>query len=195
MKRIFSDPTGTPGEGKTVRNLSGTCLDTGTVATITQAGCSSFPITDNNYGSLPTASTIDSEVDNFGFDSNFSILDGGAQEAYPDLWGRLDPGHQATVLVDDCYCVGDGDDRSGLSIGRPRFPNIRTLPFFWVPIRSSGGGVGGEATTLTVVVDVRYSQGTGRFEIDTREITVLKNEEGVVGQLWAQAVVCPEPEE
>jgi len=193
MKRIFSDPTGTPGEGKSVRNLAGTCLDTGEVVIISQAGCSSFPVTNNNFGSLPTASTADSEVDNVGYDSSFSSLDGQAQSSYADMWGRLAAGHQLSVLVDDCYCVGEGDDFAGLSIGRPRFPNVRTLPFFWVPVRSSGGGVGGESVELDVVTNAEYSQGTGRFTLTKRKITVLVDGGDVVPipPDVFQAVVCP----
>jgi hypothetical protein len=196
MKRIVSDPTGTPGEGKTARDLSGVCQDTGPVATISQAGCSTFPVTDNNYGSLPTKSSVDTEIDSIGYDSAFSAIAGAAQSAYPDLWGKLTLLHQSSVLVDNCYCVGQGDNIAGLAIGRPRFPNIRTLPFFWVPISSSIRGGGDDSSSappqvLNVVTSVSYSQGTGNFTFQSVPVTVLSIGAANPATVWTTAVVCP----
>lgn len=176
MKRIFSATGGGPREGAVYRDLTacdaGTavleapssssssassssleftecaeCFGEIIVDEITQPGCSSFPVSDNEYGTLPTSFPPDVEIDPFPYESEYETLATPSSSpvgpGYVDLWSQLSPELQGSILVPDCYCIGEGIDRPSLIIGRPAFPNVPPLPFFWVPIPPAGGGGGG----------------------------------------------------
>jgi hypothetical protein len=152
MKRLYQSTE--PAEGSVYRNLtcelpesssSGApdevgcleCLGNPIVGVISPPGCSSFPTTDNDYGSIPTTFASDVEIDPDPFDPLFGSLSSEIPDpTFTDLWGKLGPGHQSTVLVPDCYCPGEGIEKPALTIGRPAFPVVRPLPFFWIPAGS-----------------------------------------------------------
>lgn len=162
MKRLYESTL--PGEGAVYRNLSCTtadplgssssggeelgcleCLGHPVVDVITGPGCASFPVQDNNIGALPTTFAADVEIDTYGFDPDFSSLSSETPDpVFTDMWDMLSDSHKLTVMITDCYCPGDGVTRPGLTFGRPRFPTIPTLPFFWIPIPGTGAGGGGE---------------------------------------------------
>lgn len=158
MKRIHTAYYG-PGEGAVYRELlgcsgssssgCGECLDTEAVGVITQPGCSAWPVVDNNYGALPTAFAGDVEIDTYGYESRFMDLvdpyapppgtecpDPPEMSSYPNLWKLVQdvsPDLADKVLSRNCYCTGAGIDQPTLSIGRPQFPHVSTLPFFSFP--------------------------------------------------------------
>jgi hypothetical protein len=106
------------------------------VEIISPPGCSTFPTTDNNYGKLPQSFALDVEIDEFGYDSRFSSLSSLSPVDpgdYVNLWGSLSVSHQDDILVESCYCPGEGVTKPNLTIGQPRFPAITPLPFFWIP--------------------------------------------------------------
>ena len=170
MKRIFTSFT-EPGQGAVYRDLSacadaavlessssseegacGACIGTDAVGVISPPGCSEFPVTDNDYGNLPTFYAGSIEIDTFGYDARWEDLDNPlapddlncpipAQNLdYVDLWTRIEEGSssaleglQDDVLQDDCYCFGEGIEQPTLAIGRPQFPRVDPLPFFAFP--------------------------------------------------------------
>ena len=153
MKRLYTSISG-PGEGAVYRNLAcessssgcGECLGSATVAVITGPGCSTFPVTDNNYGALPTYFAADVEIATVLYDDRFTALTPSSSAvdcpvppvsiAYPDLWtqiGALGGTFQADVLQAGCFCQGQGITQPGLTIGAPQFPAVTTLPFFTIP--------------------------------------------------------------
>ena len=160
MKRLFQSAE--PTEGSVYRNLTCTgtqgsnssssgpedpyidclaCLGSPIVSVISGPGCADFPVTDNNYGAIPQTYSSDVEIDPNPFDAAFDSLSSDIPDpVFTDLWGKLSPAHQATVLVPDCYCPGTGITKPGLVIGRPQFPRINPLPFFWIPAGGVGGG-------------------------------------------------------
>ena len=162
MRRLFTSDTG-PAQGAVYRDLSASdkeCLPLPTHVVITAPGCVSFPITDNEYASLPTRFALDVEVDAFAYDGDFSSLapESGDPE-FADLWGKLSAIHQTFIFIDGCYCIGAGIDRSELTIGRPQFPAVTPLPYFWM---TRGNTIlrrmesEGSTGTQRVVVDVTY---------------------------------------
>jgi hypothetical protein len=166
MKRIYTSYFGA-GEGAVYRELAGCfeeepsassepacaeCIDNGPVGIITGPGCSSFPVTNNNYGALPTIFAGDVTIDTYGYDSRFEDITSPFSSTdptcptppplldYPDLWTQLEgvSGLQEDVLDANCYCPGAGIDQPTLSIGNPRFPRVAPLPFFAFPnVRTS----------------------------------------------------------
>ena len=163
MKRISTE-TVAPREGGVYRNI-GTCQDAGPPATcgeciatdvvgvISQPGCDTFPVTDNDYGRLPTSYGSDVEIDPVGYDARWDALANPQTPTdpvcpppptnldYPDLWtltGDISSALQDDVLDDDCYCIGQGKDQPSLSFGRPQFPRVEPLPFFAFPNFQSG---------------------------------------------------------
>jgi len=162
MKRIYTSYV-EPGEGAVYRDLAGcfpeetssseseaecaVCIGTGPVGVITGVGCSSFPVSDNNYGALPTFFGGDVDIDTYGYDSRFEEIQFPYPSSdptcptpqpileYPDLWTMLESasGLQEDVLEARCYCPGEGVDRPTISIGKPRFPSISPLPYFAFP--------------------------------------------------------------
>lgn len=166
MKRIYTSYV-EPGEGAVYRELAACfpdpgqqessseesglacaeCIDNGPVGVITGVGCISFPVTDNDYGALPTFFGGDVDVDTYGYDSRFEDLTSPYPSSdptcpipepildYPDLWSRFEgiSGLQEDVLEDRCYCPGEGVERPTISIGKPRFPRVAPLPYFAFP--------------------------------------------------------------
>ena len=155
MKRLHTS-TGAPAEGAVYRNLSGCgssssgcgdCLGSETVVVITGPGCSTFPVTDNNYGALPTFFANDVEIAPTDYDDRFTSLTPSASSEeecptppvplpYPDLWtqiGSIGSAFQEDVLQAGCFCLGQGITQPGITIGRPQFPRVATLPFFTIP--------------------------------------------------------------
>jgi hypothetical protein len=133
------------------------CIDSFVVDEFPPPTCEVYPSTSEHIGSLPDSLGTSAELDpvdwvnawddiylgNFAFDPN-----------YPNLWRRLtenpNPGapppapdatpeliaHRDFLLDEyatDCYCAGDGIDFIRLRTGTPKFPNVETLPFFWIP--------------------------------------------------------------
>jgi hypothetical protein len=114
------------------------CFDTDLqVVLITGPGCVTFPVTDNDFGALPTAFGPDVDIDPFDFDSRFNFLEDidfdTVDKNFVDLWRRLPNALQTDVYTLDCYCPGDGIDRPSLTVGPPKFPSVVPLPFFWIP--------------------------------------------------------------
>jgi hypothetical protein len=165
MKRLHTELS-MPGEGAVYRHLDtcasfypagstvdcGECIDTLPVAVISPPGCSSFPVTDNNYGALPTYFAGDVDIDSYGYDSRFEAVPfpfpstspicpvPESLMVYVDLWtllGQGPAGLQADVLEEGCFCMGEGIDRPTLTIGKPRFPEVEPLPYFVFPIYRS----------------------------------------------------------
>lgn len=138
MKRLFSAYY-LPQQGAVYRTLpNGDCLPLPVFDDITPPGCSSFPVTDNNYGALPTAFASDVEVDEYDWDYRFSSLGPESEDpTFTDLWGLLSSGHQALIRITGCYCIGEGVERPGLTINRPSFPAVNPLSFFHV--QQAGG--------------------------------------------------------
>lgn len=165
MKRIYTSYTD-PGEGAVFRELAACfldpaeeasssseglscaeCIDTDPVGIITGVGCSSFPVSDNNYGALPTFFAGDVDIDTYGYDSRFEDISTPYPSsdptcptpfslvAYPDLWSQLEgvSGLQEEVLEDNCYCPGSGIRRPTITIGKPNFPRVNPLPYFAFP--------------------------------------------------------------
>ena len=169
MRRLFTS-IGNPTAGAVYRDFSGCgegssgapcgqCVDQDIVSVISGPGCTTFPVSDNEYGRLPTSFPGDIEIDTYGYEPLFEQLsipfpatDPDCPNTpqyldYPDLWsliGDIDQALQDDVLHDSCYCLGDGVDRQTLSFGRPQFPSVNTLPFFTFPNFSFS------ASTLTV---------------------------------------------
>jgi len=139
MKRLFTSES-IPGQGAVYRDLSEcpacACLDSFVVPVISGPGCSEFPTKDNDYASLPNAFPPDVEIATVPFDGRLSALDTAVFDVqYPDMWTLISPQPdlQETVLEADCYCPGDGIFTPGLTTGRPAFPLVSPLPFFWFP--------------------------------------------------------------
>lgn len=155
MKRLYTATSG-PAEGAVYRNLSGCgssssgcgeCLGSETVVVVSGPGCSTFPVTDNNYGALPTYFAADVEIAPTDYDARFTSLTSSTSSgeecptppvslAYPDLWTRIGEfggSFQADVLQAGCFCLGQGINQPGLTIGSPQFPRVTPLPFFTIP--------------------------------------------------------------
>ena len=86
MKRVYTSVSA-PGEGAVYRYLEpcesdysgsseacGGCISTEAVDVISGPGCSDFPITDNDYGNLPTFFGGDTDIDTYLFDDRWSSL-------------------------------------------------------------------------------------------------------------------------
>jgi hypothetical protein len=139
MQRIFSSLE-FPAEGGVYRDLNDparTCFPDPVLIEISPPGCFDFPVVDNLFAALPNAFAADTEIDEFpyvdfaavtanilsGFDSNF-----------PNFWDSfLEEGFEAEVYEISCYCPNVGITRASLTIGRPSFPGINPLQFFWFP--------------------------------------------------------------
>jgi hypothetical protein len=144
MRRLYTSYS-EPGQGAVYREIAdcpdgaacGVCINDAPVGIISGIGCTpDFPVKDNEYGKLPTTFPADVEIDPEPFDVRLSLLDGISYDnGYPDMWGLLEPlpALQDTVLEEDCYCAGDGIDKPGLTTGRPAFPIVAPLNFFWFP--------------------------------------------------------------
>jgi len=144
-------PDGTEGSGP-ARGCA-VCEATDSVAVTPTTGCDTFALNNaNNYARLPGSYAPDVEIDTGGYDSRWDSLTNPytpldpdcpvppTSLEYPDLWsltGNISGALQTDVLEDTCYCPGEGVESNSLSIGRPRFPSIDTIPFF-----SFGGGDG-----------------------------------------------------
>jgi hypothetical protein len=136
MKRLFSTQSlyKQGGVYRSFASSSFPCFSTPVRDEISQPGCSSFPITDNDFGALPTDFARDADTDTFGYDERWGpILGVSLDPSYRNLWAQLSAPHQADTLQDGCFCVGQGVVKPTLSLGAPRFPRINTLPFFWIP--------------------------------------------------------------
>ena len=143
MRRLYTSYT-TPGQGAVYRELDGCpegadcaqCIAQTVVPVIPGVGCDTFPEKGNDFGSLPTTFPLDVEIDPEDFDGRLDILDGITfNPSYPDMWGLLnpEPSLQEDILEADCYCPGDGITKPGLTTGRPAFPAVTPLNFFWFP--------------------------------------------------------------
>jgi len=124
-----------PGQGRVYRDPETLeCLPAPEITVITQPGCSDFPVTDNDYGSLPTRFPDDVEIDTFGYNAGWEDVEVTTVDpGYVNLWKYLPSALKSAIYIEDCYCPGEGPQISGLTIGQPRFPSVRPLPFFWVP--------------------------------------------------------------
>ena len=134
MKRIF-ETTGSPEQGAVYRDLATTdCLSFDPLDPVTPPGCFSFITTDNTWGALPTRYAGNTDIDPFAYNNKFtSHLDIAPDSAFTDLWGNYPANLQTDIRIIGCYCPGEGVNRDVLTQGRPRFPAVDPLPFFWVP--------------------------------------------------------------
>jgi hypothetical protein len=152
-----SSSSGGPGE---VFPPCGTCIDTSVVGIISPPGCETWPVTDNEFGRLPTFYAGDVYIDPYGYDDRFESLDPPytAPDAtcptppstldYPDLWtrlGNISAALQSDVLQDSCYCLGAGMGVAGLGPGAVLGPGVGPGP-------GAGAGVaeGVERKTLAI---------------------------------------------
>jgi hypothetical protein len=158
VKRLFRTEV-FAGQGGVYREVGTTndCIDSFVVDTLEPPTCEIYPSTAEHIGSLPDTFGSSDELDpvpwvfawNDIYLGNFAF-----SRTYPNLWRRLtenpNPGapppapaatpdliaHRVFLLDEyatDCYCVGEGIDFLRLRIGTPQFPNVETLPFFWIP--------------------------------------------------------------
>jgi len=146
MNRLFSARV-YPRQGAVYRDLTDPykiCFTAPDLTPIPGVGCSTFPVTSNNYGALPQLFPLDEEIDEFGYDDRFSSLSGtGGDPDFTNMWWMLGAAHRTDIFaeVEGCFCPGVGIDRYSLTIGSPKFPQVSTLPF--VRVIQAGGGGGG----------------------------------------------------
>ena len=170
MKRLFKTEE-FAGQGGVYREVGTTndCIDSFVVDELPPPDCEVYPSTAEHIGSLPDSFGSSADLDpvawveawNDIYLGNFAFDPG-----YPNLWRRLtenpNPGapppaplatpeliaHRVFLLDEyatECYCAGDGIDFIRLRTGTPKFPNVETLPFFWIP-----GAEGNQAPILSV---------------------------------------------
>lgn len=135
MRRLFQSEASYV-QGAVFRDFgspSFACLAAPAPPEVSQPGCSSFPVTDNNFGALPSAYAKDAVIDEYGYDERWASVTGPLDPEYANLWAQLSAPHQGDVLQNGCFCIGEGVNRPTLGLGAPRFPRISPLAFFWVP--------------------------------------------------------------
>jgi hypothetical protein len=137
VKRLYASITDT-GNGAVYRHVGTTneCIDTFIVEELPPPDCEVFPTTAENLGSFPYHYGTQDEIDTEAFISALSILDGASYSpSYPNMWNKLDAPTQASILAyaEQCFCAGEGIDIIRLITGKPRFPDVDPIPWFYIP--------------------------------------------------------------
>ena len=101
----------------------------------------------------------------------------------------LDDTHKDLVYVHDCYCLGDGISRPTLTIGRPAFPSVVPVPFFWIPPPPSTS----ITAQVTIVTDVYWTSPTLWYDYHTFVFVqgILQSDEGPFSVEVFTAEFCP----
>jgi len=135
MKRLWSTATEV-GQGAVYRTFAGgaPCFPSPTLLAVSPPNCDLWePLADNQFAHLPQAFAPDVEIDTYPYDDRFIALAViPPNTVFVNLWTYLDGPWQYDVFLaaSFCYCPGEGVTRPGLTIGRPRFPNVSLLNFF-----------------------------------------------------------------
>jgi hypothetical protein len=137
VRRLYPSITET-GQGAVYRHVGTTnlCIDSFIVEELPPPDCEVFPTTVENLGSFPYHYGTQDEIDDQAFISEFSILDGvSVDPAYPNMWNELDGPTQTSILLyaEQCFCDGEGIDIIRLITGKPRFPDVEPIPWFYIP--------------------------------------------------------------
>jgi hypothetical protein len=137
VRRLFKSLTDT-GQGAVYREVGGTneCVGTFVVAKLPPPDCEVYPTTAETTGSFPHSYGAQDEIDNVDFLSDFSILEGIEFDLdYPNMWEKIGPTSRENILsyAETCFCVGDGIALIQLVTGKPRFPNVDPIPWFYIP--------------------------------------------------------------
>ena len=137
MKRLFGS-VDEVGQGAVYRAIGfgNGCIGSFVVDTLPKPTCEIFPSTVNNLGSFPYHYGDRAQIDNADFIEQFSDLDNVAYDRdYPNMWDKLDPGLQSDILLyaDQCFCKGEGIEVLQLVTGKPKFPGVDPIPWFYIP--------------------------------------------------------------
>jgi len=137
VRRLFAS-LDEVGEGAVYRHVGTTneCINSFVVDLLPPPDCEIFPGTAENIGSFPYHFGTQDEIDDVDFISDYSVLDGVSFDPdYPNMWDFLPPATMADILLvaDNCFCLGDGIDIIRLVTGRPRFPQVDPIPWFYIP--------------------------------------------------------------
>ena len=133
MRRLFSS-TGLPAQGAVPRDFNdpATCLPVALQPDVSAPGCSSWPVTDNNYGTLPKGYPL-SVSTGVAYNSFFLTVDFTPATTWTTLWAQLSAPQRAVLTESGCYCGTEGSELPTMTVGTPRPPGITPLPFFWMP--------------------------------------------------------------
>jgi hypothetical protein len=137
VRRLYGSPFNI-GNGAVYRDVGNTneCYDSFILTPFEKPTCYVYPPSSEHLASFPYHFGEQSDIDTIPFNDNYSVLDGVSYDPdYPNLWNKLSTPEKEAILIyaDQCFCQGDGIDMIRLITGRPRFPTIDPLPWFYIP--------------------------------------------------------------